>query len=270
MRLKLLTNLNTLLLISVCLALGATLWWSQQALERPYQLMARYLSLSQTFQNQAARNIEDYLASGDALRLSGASQSLESLLQHLDELPAELTQSLRPSLVDLDAFSKTALLAAGKLAGDPQALLLQAERELGANLSRIKGSGPKERITADDVRSYVKQALAGVQGGAGAAPAAGGSADGAALGLLPWPKVDFAKFGEIEPKPLSRIKKISGANLHRNWVMIPHVTNNDVADITDLEALRVQLNKENEKSGVKVTMLDFVIKAVVSGLKKFP
>jgi len=143
-------------------------------------------------------------------------------------------------------------------------------RELGANLSRIKGSGPKERITADDVRSYVKQALAGMQSGAGASPAAGGSADGAALGLLPWPKVDFAKFGEIEPKPLSRLKKISGANLHRNWVMIPHVTNNDVADITDLEALRVQLNKENEKSGVKVTMLAFLIKAVVAALKKFP
>ena len=108
------------------------------------------------------------------------------------------------------------------------------------NLSKVKGSGPKDRITADDVRAFVKQALA--------APAAvaGGSADGAALGLLPWPKVDFTKFGPIEAKPLSRIKKISGANLHRNWVMIPHVTNNDEADITDLEALRVTLNKENE------------------------
>ncbi|WP_241116222.1 2-oxo acid dehydrogenase subunit E2, partial [Achromobacter xylosoxidans] len=105
----------------------------------------------------------------------------------------------------------------------------------------------------------------------GAAPAAaGGSADGAALGLLPWPKVDFTKFGPIEAKPLSRIKKISGANLHRNWVMIPHVTNNDEADITDLEALRVTLNKENEKSGIKVTMLAFLIKAVVAALKKFP
>ncbi len=140
-------------------------------------------------------------------------------------------------------------------------------RELGVNLSKVKGTGPKERITADDVRAYVKQALA-----SGAAPgaAAGGSADGAALGLLPWPKVDFTKFGPIESKPLSRIKKISGANLHRNWVMIPHVTNNDVADITDLEALRVTLNKENEKSGIKVTMLAFIIKAVVAALKKFP
>ena len=139
-------------------------------------------------------------------------------------------------------------------------------RELGVNLSKVKGSGPKERITADDVRGFVKQALSA----APAAAAAGGSADGAALGLLPWPKVDFTKFGPIEAKPLSRIKKISGANLHRNWVMIPHVTNNDEADITDLEALRVTLNKEDEKSGVKVTMLAFLIKAVVAALKKFP
>ncbi|MGS1107121.1 dihydrolipoyllysine-residue acetyltransferase [Achromobacter anxifer] len=137
-------------------------------------------------------------------------------------------------------------------------------RELGVNLSKVKGSGPKDRITADDVRGFVKQALAAP------AAAAGGSADGAALGLLPWPKVDFTKFGPIEAKPLSRIKKISGANLHRNWVMIPHVTNNDEADITDLEALRVTLNKENEKSGIKVTMLAFLIKAVVAALKKFP
>ncbi|VFR49309.1 Dihydrolipoamide acetyltransferase component of pyruvate dehydrogenase complex [plant metagenome] len=140
-------------------------------------------------------------------------------------------------------------------------------RELGADLSKVQGSGPKGRITQDDVRGYVKKVLAGQ--GAGAIGAAGG-ADGAALGLLPWPKVDFTKFGPVEAKPLSRIKKISGANLHRNWVMIPHVTNNDEADITDLEALRVTLNKENEKSGVKVTMLAFLIKAVVAALKKFP
>ncbi|AZW12923.1 dihydrolipoyllysine-residue acetyltransferase [Bordetella bronchiseptica] len=138
-------------------------------------------------------------------------------------------------------------------------------RELGVNLSRVTGSAAKGRITADDVRAYVKQALS-----AGAPAGASGGGDGAALGLLPWPKIDFTKFGPIEAKPLSRIKKISGANLHRNWVMIPHVTNNDEADITDLEALRVALNKENEKSGVKVTMLAFLIKAVVAALKKFP
>ncbi|AIT27948.1 dihydrolipoyllysine-residue acetyltransferase [Bordetella holmesii] len=135
-------------------------------------------------------------------------------------------------------------------------------RELGVNLSRVTGSGPKGRIVLDDVRGFVKTALA--------APAPAAQGDGVALGLLPWPKVDFTKFGPVDAKPLSRIKKISGANLHRNWVMIPHVTNNDEADITDLEALRVQLNKENEKSGVKVTMLAFVIKAVVAALKKFP
>lgn len=141
-------------------------------------------------------------------------------------------------------------------------------RELGANLSKIKGSGPKERITADDVRAFVKQVLAS-QGQASASTASAPSA-GSGFNVLPWPSVDFAKFGEVQAKPLSRIKKISGANLHRNWVMIPHVTNNDVADITDLEALRVTLNKENEKSGVKVTMLAFLIKAVVAALKKFP
>ena len=140
-------------------------------------------------------------------------------------------------------------------------------RELGVDLSKVKGSGPKARIVQDDVQNYVKQVMSGAASvGAGAAAPAGG---GAGLNLLPWPKVDFAKFGAIEAKPLSRIKKISGANLHRNWVMIPHVTNNDDADITDLEAFRVQLNKENEKAGIKVTMLAFLIKACTSALKKF-
>jgi pyruvate dehydrogenase E2 component (dihydrolipoamide acetyltransferase) len=141
-------------------------------------------------------------------------------------------------------------------------------RELGVDLRRVTGTGVKNRITPDDVRAFVKQAVATAAQPAGASAASGG--DGAGLNLLPWPKIDFTKFGEIEAKPLSRIKKISGANLHRNWVMIPHVTNNDEADITDLEALRVTLNKENEKAGVKVTMLAFVIKAVVAALKKFP
>ena len=137
-------------------------------------------------------------------------------------------------------------------------------RELGVDVALVKGSGPKGRILQQDVQIYVKGALAQPRG---AAPAAGG---GAGLDLLPWPKVDFAKFGPIEAKPLSRIKKISGANLARNWVMIPHVTQFDEADISDLEALRVQLNKENEKSGIKLTMLAFLIKAAVAALKKFP
>ena len=141
-------------------------------------------------------------------------------------------------------------------------------RELGVPLDQVKGSGPKGRITQDDVQGFVKGVIATAQA-APKAPAAA-PAGGGIPGLLAWPQVDFAKFGPIERKDLSRIKKISGANLHRNWVLIPHVTNNDEADITDLEALRVQLNKENEKAGIKVTMLAFVIKAVVAALKKFP
>ena len=144
-------------------------------------------------------------------------------------------------------------------------------RELGVPLEEVKGTGPKGRITQADVESFVKGVMAGaVQTAAQKAKASAAAGAGAFPGLLPWPQVDFAKFGPVERKDLSRIKKISGANLHRNWVMIPHVTNNDEADITDLEALRVQLNKENEKSGIKITMLGFVIKAVVAALQKFP
>ena len=137
MRLKLLTNLNTVLLIAVCAALGATLWWSQKALERPYLLMERYLSLSQQFQRQVVGNVQDYLVSGDALRLSSAGQAIDELKHELDELPPSLADAVRPSLAELEGCSKTELLAAGKLAGDPQALLLQAERELGANLDQL-------------------------------------------------------------------------------------------------------------------------------------
>ena len=143
-------------------------------------------------------------------------------------------------------------------------------RELGVPLQEVKGSGPKSRITQEDVQNFTRAVMTGesqTKAAAAKAPAGGG---GAGLNLLPWPKVDFTKFGPVERKDLSRIKKISGANLHRNWVMIPHVTNNDDADITELEAFRVATNKENEKAGIKVTMLAFVIKAAVSALKKFP
>jgi len=139
-------------------------------------------------------------------------------------------------------------------------------RELGVDLSQVAGSEKGGRIIKEDVQKYVK----GVLSGAGAAPAAAAGGGGAGLNLLPWPKVDFSKFGEIEEKPLPRIKKISGANLARNWAMIPHVTQHDDADITDLEALRVQLNKENEKAGIKLTMLAFLIKASANALKKYP
>jgi pyruvate dehydrogenase E2 component (dihydrolipoamide acetyltransferase) len=139
-------------------------------------------------------------------------------------------------------------------------------RELGVDLADVSGSERKGRISKQDVQNYVKRALAG----GGTAPRAAAAATGGGLNLLPWPNVDFSKFGEIETKPLSRIKKISGANLARNWAMIPHVTQHDDADVTELEALRVALNKENEKAGIKLTMLAFLIKAVVSALKKFP
>jgi pyruvate dehydrogenase E2 component (dihydrolipoamide acetyltransferase) len=139
-------------------------------------------------------------------------------------------------------------------------------RELGVTISQVKGTGPKGRITQEDVQAYVKSVMTGASSPAGAA--AGGSLGG--LNLLPWPKVDFNKFGPTERQALSRIKKISAANLARNWVMIPAVTFHEDADITDLEEFRVQTNKENEKQGTKITMLAFLIKASVAALKKFP
>ena len=139
----------------------------------------------------------------------------------------------------------------------------QVARELGVDLFKVTGTERKGRISRADVRAYVKQALSGSPA---SAAASGGS--GAGLNLLPWPKVDFAKFGDIETQPLSRIKKISGANLHRNWVMIPHVTHNDDADITEMEAFRKQLAQDNKD--LKISPLVFQIKAVVAALKKFP
>ena len=140
-------------------------------------------------------------------------------------------------------------------------------RELGVELTAVRGSGPKGRITEDDVRSHVKGVMASGVGSTGSAVA---SSTGVASHLPAWPQVDFAKFGPIKRVEMSRIRRISGPALTRNWVTIPHVTNHDDADITELEAFRVQLNKENEKSGVKLTMLAFLIKACVAALKKFP
>jgi len=137
-------------------------------------------------------------------------------------------------------------------------------RELGVDLARVVGGGPKGRVLIEDVQAFVK----GVMAGGASAPAASGG--GAALGLLPWPSLDFSKFGETSLEPLSRIKKISGPNLHRNWVMMPHVTQFDQADITELEEFRKNTNESLAKSGVKLTMLAFVIKASVAALKKFP
>jgi pyruvate dehydrogenase E2 component (dihydrolipoamide acetyltransferase) len=150
----------------------------------------------------------------------------------------------------------------------------KSARELGVPLEEVKGTGPKGRITQVDLEGFVKAVMRGdvqTKAAAAKAPAAGAAATGGGIpGLLPWPQVDFTKFGAVERRDLSRIKKISGANLTRNWVMIPHVTHHDDADITELEAFRVQVNKENEKSGAKLTMLAFLIKACVAALKKFP
>jgi pyruvate dehydrogenase E2 component (dihydrolipoamide acetyltransferase) len=136
-------------------------------------------------------------------------------------------------------------------------------RELGVDLSKVKGSGPKGRIVKEDIQAFVKMTLAKPA----AVAAAGG---GGGLNLLPWPTIDFSKFGPVAAKPLSRIKKISGANLHRNWVMIPHITQNDEVDITELEAFRKQLAEENQKSGIRVTLLAFLIKGAVAALKRYP
>ena len=167
------------------------------------------------------------------------------------EKPAPVVALAPSSPIDEDSFSKAyAAPSIRKLA-----------RELGANLGVIKGSGNKGRITEDDVKAYVKGILTNQTSG---------SSVGAGLDLLPWPKIDFAKFGEIEVKERQRIKKISGANLSRNWIMIPHVTQFDEADITSLEDFRKQINEEYKKSEIKVSPLAFLIKACVFALKKFP
>jgi pyruvate dehydrogenase E2 component (dihydrolipoamide acetyltransferase) len=169
------------------------------------------------------------------------------------------------------AHTPTATAAVGLPHASPS--VRKFARELGVPLDEVKGSGQKGRITLEDVQSFTQSVMSGAtltKALAAKAPAGGAGGSGAGLDLLPWPKVDFAKFGPIERKEMGRIKKISGANLLRNAVMIPAVTNHDDADITELEAFRVATNKENEKSGIKVTMLAFLIKASVAALKKYP
>ncbi|MXR36034.1 dihydrolipoyllysine-residue acetyltransferase [Craterilacuibacter sinensis] len=171
--------------------------------------------------------------------------------------PAAPVVAAAPAAINEVAFSKAhAGPSVRKLA-----------RELGVDLGRVKGSGRKGRITDEDVKAFVKGVLSNP---AALAPAAAPASLGGGLDLLPWPKVDFAKFGAVELKPLSRIKKLSGANLARNWVMIPHVTQFDEADITEMEAFRKGMGDELKAEGVKLTPLAFLIKAAVAALKKYP
>ena len=227
-------------------------------------------------------NIGDLLAvlEGGA---SAASPAQEGKGQAQGQTPAQAPTSPQPApasgqgseapaighAATAPAHNPTAAPATGLPHASPS--VRKFARELGVPLAEVSGSGRKGRITLEDVQRFTKAVMAGsAQTQAQAAKAPAGRAGGSELGLIPWPKVDFAKFGPIERKEMGRIKKISGANLLRNAVMIPAVTNFDDADITDLEAFRVSTNKENEKSGVKVTMLAFLIKACVAALKKFP
>ena len=182
--------------------------------------------------------------------------------------PAPLTASAPPAAVAASSPSPMPQAApatpiSGHAHASPSVRLFA--RELGVDLSKVTARGPKGRILREDISAFVKDTLQAVP-----PPAATSASLGGNLDLLPWPKIDFEKFGPVERQPLSRIKKISGQNLARNWVMIPAVTYHEDADITDLEAFRLQLNKENEKSGAKITMLAFVIKACQIALAKFP
>jgi pyruvate dehydrogenase E2 component (dihydrolipoamide acetyltransferase) len=184
-----------------------------------------------------------------------------------DIRPTEVEPTTAPAAISMPTPAEMLAAEGGGIKAHASPSVRAFARDLGVDVSKVAGTGPKGRITQADVQAFVKGVMAG-------APASGGEPPrltlGGGLDLLPWPQVDFAKFGPIEVKPLSRIKKISGPNLARNWVMIPAVTYHEDADITDLEALRVQLNKENEKAGIKVTMLAFIIKAVIAALKKYP
>ena len=224
-----------------------------------------------------------YVKVGDKVSQGTHIIEVATIEQTIGTIPVEVTPTPTPEAVPAmpitpisnateatpkAAFGSTPINEAGfaKAHAGPSARKLA--RELGVDLSLVKGTGAKGRIVGDDIKAFVKAAM---QGGAGKASAVAATPSlGGGLDLLPWPKVDFSKFGEIEVQPLSRIKKISGQNLSRNWVMIPHVTVNDEADMTDLETFRQQLNKEWEREGLKLSPLAFIIKASVTALKAFP
>ena len=202
------------------------------------------------------------------LTLAAAGTAVTAMAAAAAPAPSQASVSPAPAAPSTSpAPAPAATAPAGKAHASPS--VRKFARELGVDVSKVAGSGPKGRILHDDVQRFVKGVMAQVASGT-APTASSGTSLGGGLDLLPWPKVDFAKFGEIEARPLSRIKKISGQNLSRNWVMIPAVTYHEDADITDLEAFRIQVNKENEKSGAKLTMLAFLIKACVKALQKFP
>ncbi|TBR06927.1 MAG: dihydrolipoyllysine-residue acetyltransferase [Lysobacter sp.] len=214
---------------------------------------------------QAPGRVEPVAVSGTPDRLAQ-----REIAAHPGSAPASATASATPSEGGQEpprsppvSFDSDGLLPGSVPYASPAVRLFA--RELGVDLSRVTGSAKGGRITREDVQGHVKQVMAGASSPMGATTSTGGG-----LNLLPWPKVDFAKFGEIEVRDLTRIQKLSGANLARNWAMIPHVTQHDDADITDLEALRVALNRENEKTGTKVTMLAFLMKAVVSAMHRYP
>src|SRR6185437_3726352 len=215
------------------------------------------LMLSLEVAGDSAKSADEVTA--DAVTVSSAADPIAEAetapvtASSVSSAPAATVVAKSTQAIDEESFAKSfASPAIRKLA-----------RELGANLGEINGSGSKGRITEEDLKSFIKSVMTG-------GSVSGVPTNGSGLNLLPWPKIDFAKFGEVEVSSLSRIKKISGANLARNWVMIPHVTGFDEADITELEEFRKQLNEEYKKAEIKVSPLAFIIKACVFALKKFP
>ena len=203
--------------------------------------------------------------------VAGAAPAAAPVAQATAPAPTVAPASAAPTQSgNVSGLSQEQVASAGYAHATP--VIRRLAREFGVNLDKVKGTGRKGRIVKEDIQAYVKTAVKAFETGAVAAPASNGVANGAGLGLLPWPKVDFSKFGEVEEVELSRINKISGANLHRNWVMIPHVTHFDKADITDLEAFRKEQNvlAEKQKLGVKITPVVFIMKAVAKALEAYP
>jgi pyruvate dehydrogenase E2 component (dihydrolipoamide acetyltransferase) len=208
--------------------------------------------------------VGDKVSEGDLIALveAGAAAAQAAVAAPAQTAAAPAAPAAKPAPVAPPVAAAPAAPVAPSGSAHASPSIRRFARELGVDLSKVRGSGEKGRVTKDDVQNFVKQSLAG-----GGAAATGG---GALPGLLPWPEVDFAKFGAVEAKPLSRIKKISGANLHRNWVMIPHVTQFEEADISEMEAFRKELGAEYAKQNIKITPLAFMLKACAITLKHFP